>query len=185
VGVDGGYSSGLRIVPVILPVGAMAAYGASAALRGDNPTTASEAEAGSKIETAEPCDRLKAMVLPVRIELTTSPLPRGCSTTELRQRTPRALSVLMESELGPSFLFEHDPSGQARGHAFPKTGSHPRIESEGKLFGIMLQRKISNYHYRLYRLERGVPCHMGGWARKHSPGERRGGFRLVAARAWL
>jgi hypothetical protein len=29
------------------------------------------------------------MVLPVRIELTTSPLPRGCSTTELRQRPPR------------------------------------------------------------------------------------------------
>ena len=26
------------------------------------------------------------MVLPVRIELTTSPLPRECSTTELRQR---------------------------------------------------------------------------------------------------
>ena|SRR5262245_53096152 len=25
------------------------------------------------------------LVLPVRIELTTSPLPRGCSTTELRQ----------------------------------------------------------------------------------------------------
>ena len=33
------------------------------------------------------------MVLPVRIELTTSPLPRECSTTELRQRAavgPRA-----------------------------------------------------------------------------------------------
>ena len=28
----------------------------------------------------------REMVLPVRIELTTSPLPRGCSTTELRQR---------------------------------------------------------------------------------------------------
>src|SRR5256885_16376813 len=27
------------------------------------------------------------LVLPVRIELTTSPLPRGCSTTELRQRS--------------------------------------------------------------------------------------------------
>src|SRR5262245_3630458 len=27
-----------------------------------------------------------SVVLPVRIELTTSPLPRGCSTTELRQR---------------------------------------------------------------------------------------------------
>jgi hypothetical protein len=26
------------------------------------------------------------VVLPVRIELTTSPLPRGCSTTELRQQ---------------------------------------------------------------------------------------------------
>ena len=31
----------------------------------------------------------KQMVLPVRIELTTSPLPRGCSTTELRQRAER------------------------------------------------------------------------------------------------
>jgi hypothetical protein len=29
---------------------------------------------------------MKSMVLPGRIELTTSPLPRGCSTTELRQR---------------------------------------------------------------------------------------------------
>ena len=29
------------------------------------------------------------LVLPVRIELTTSPLPRGCSTTELRQRRRR------------------------------------------------------------------------------------------------
>ena len=27
------------------------------------------------------------LVLPVRIELTTSPLPRECSTTELRQQT--------------------------------------------------------------------------------------------------
>ena len=29
---------------------------------------------------------MASLVLPVRIELTTSPLPRGCSTTELRQR---------------------------------------------------------------------------------------------------
>src|ERR1700726_806826 len=28
------------------------------------------------------------LVLPLRIELRTSPLPRGCSTTELRQRPP-------------------------------------------------------------------------------------------------
>ena len=31
------------------------------------------------------------MVLPGRIELTTSPLPRGCSTTELRQRLARGV----------------------------------------------------------------------------------------------
>jgi hypothetical protein len=30
------------------------------------------------------------LVLPGRIELTTSPLPRGCSTTELRQQEPGA-----------------------------------------------------------------------------------------------
>ena len=34
---------------------------------------------------------LKRMVLPVGIEPTTSPLPRGCSTTELRQRSGRAI----------------------------------------------------------------------------------------------
>ena len=33
-----------------------------------------------------------------------------------------------------SFLFGHDPSGHARGHAFRKTGFHPRIKSEGRLF---------------------------------------------------
>jgi hypothetical protein len=32
-------------------------------------------------------------VLPVRIELTTSPLPRECSTTELRQRALAAVSA--------------------------------------------------------------------------------------------
>ncbi len=34
------------------------------------------------------------LVLPVRIELTTSPLPRECSTTELRQRTEAAFVYL-------------------------------------------------------------------------------------------
>jgi hypothetical protein len=29
---------------------------------------------------------------------------------------------------------EHDPSGQAGGHAFPKTGVHPRVKPEGRLF---------------------------------------------------
>jgi hypothetical protein len=40
------------------------------------------------------------MVLPVRIELTTSPLPRGCSTTELRQR--RTFSAQMGLHDGPA-----------------------------------------------------------------------------------
>ena len=35
----------------------------------------------------ESAKSLRKLVLPVRIELTTSPLPRECSTTELRQRT--------------------------------------------------------------------------------------------------
>src|SRR5947207_660249 len=35
---------------------------------------------------ARPVPSPSLLVLPVRIELTTSPLPRGCSTTELRQR---------------------------------------------------------------------------------------------------
>ena len=35
---------------------------------------------------AHECEFDDFLVLPVRIELTTSPLPRGCSTTELRQR---------------------------------------------------------------------------------------------------
>ena len=53
------------------------------------------------------------MVLPSRIELPTSPLPRGCSTTELRQRTicegagapargrPRALESGAEDATSP------------------------------------------------------------------------------------
>ena len=32
-----------------------------------------------------------------------------------------------DRQLTPAFLFEHDPTGHARGHAFRKTGFHPRI----------------------------------------------------------
>jgi hypothetical protein len=39
------------------------------------------------------------MVLPVRIELTTSPLPRGCSTTELRQRPPEMSTLKNRGDL--------------------------------------------------------------------------------------
>src|SRR5437763_3211804 len=39
----------------------------------------------SRFSQAKPRMIAAAMVLPERIELSTSPLPRGCSTTELRQ----------------------------------------------------------------------------------------------------
>ena len=41
------------------------------------------------------------MVLPGRIELTTSPLPRGCSTTELRQRRYSRGGGIWPSAAGP------------------------------------------------------------------------------------
>src|SRR5207302_2438848 len=49
-------------------------------------------------------------VLPVRIELTTSPLPRGCSTTELRQLCSRGQGT---------GIHEAPPIGKASGYARP------------------------------------------------------------------
>jgi hypothetical protein len=51
----------------------------------------------------------KELVLPVRIELTTSPLPRECSTTELRQQARANARVSEKVEL------RRDPCH--RGHA--------------------------------------------------------------------
>ena len=53
-----------------------------------------------------------AMVLPLRIELRTSPLPRECSTTELRQPgwTLARLSGLAQSAAG---VIGAEPSGKA------------------------------------------------------------------------
>src|SRR5262245_11363763 len=39
--------------------------------------------------------RFRKMVLPDRIELSTSPLPRECSTTELRQRGKAAIAAIL------------------------------------------------------------------------------------------
>ena len=57
------------------------------------------------------------VVLPERIELSTSPLPRGCSTTELRQRDARA---------GGQGIDEAPPLGKASGRqptALPRRGN--------------------------------------------------------------
>ena len=54
------------------------------------------------------------MVLPVRIELTTSPLPRGCSTTELRQRRARAISDDGMRPRDGAFLATRPQVAQAR-----------------------------------------------------------------------
>src|SRR5260221_5748663 len=52
------------------------------------------------------------MVLPVRIELTTSPLPRGCSTTELRQLGASRAGI----HLGPG-AWQGKPRGRLADHA--------------------------------------------------------------------
>src|SRR5436853_4213606 len=59
-------------------------------------------------------DGVAILVLPVRIELTTSPLPRGCSTTELRQhlrgtdaggaRPPKLARSLPQGRLGRNLV---------------------------------------------------------------------------------
>ena len=57
------------------------------------------------------------MVLPHRIELWTSPLPRGCSTTELRQRRMRAGGSRTRRKLPQGFHLRKDksrPSGRLR-----------------------------------------------------------------------
>ena len=63
------------------------------------------------------------MVLPDRIELSTSPLPMECSTTELRQRAPaKRESAKTALQSGP-ILATRPPLAQARGTpaAPPKT----------------------------------------------------------------
>ena len=45
----------------------------------------------------DPRKSLGNLVLPVRIELTTSPLPRECSTTELRQPASRGACYTQEA----------------------------------------------------------------------------------------
>src|SRR5271155_6018594 len=47
----------------------------------------------------------QAVVLPLRIELRTSPLPRECSTTELRQRRPYFIGVSSLLTLSPNAVY--------------------------------------------------------------------------------
>jgi hypothetical protein len=65
------------------------------------------------------------VVLPVRIELTTSPLPRGCSTTELRQR--RAVEISKSGcghERGdPCHKGQNGASAAPRWAPFPRRGT--------------------------------------------------------------
>lgn len=56
------------------------------------------------------------MVLPDRIELSASPLPRGCSTTELRQHVGEGMAVRRD---GGSFAIG---SGSTQGQKAPITG---------------------------------------------------------------
>src|SRR3954467_11208432 len=64
-------------------------------------------------EGGKDCFTEASMVLPDRIELSTSPLPRECSTTELRQRAPAKTSRKSRPETGRSL--PHGGGGRKRG----------------------------------------------------------------------
>ncbi len=59
------------------------------------------------------------MVLPDRIELSTSPLPMECSTTELRQHARMRESAKRPQQGGP-ILATRSQAAQARGPTYPK-----------------------------------------------------------------
>jgi hypothetical protein len=56
---------------------------------------------------------LEKLVLPDRIELSTSPLPMECSTTELRQRAPDT-RIGQKAPQGGPILATRPPAAQAR-----------------------------------------------------------------------
>ena len=74
------------------------------------------------------------MVLPGRIELTTSPLPRGCSTTELRQRAAGEIdrnrrAILCHKESAGARTALHRRKASGGGVAFSRLSSRPSAPS--------------------------------------------------------
>src|SRR5262249_13310745 len=72
------------------------------------------------------------MVLPVRIELTTSPLPRGCSTTELRQHRFRRTRPCGDATNAPATARRSLPQGGNWRNHLAMTGSDPRNAKNAK-----------------------------------------------------
>jgi hypothetical protein len=68
---------------------------------------------------------MEKLVLPERIELSASPLPRECSTPELRQHgEPCAIGLVKKQDaIGRALVRESDRSGVAR-----QTGLHGVIK---------------------------------------------------------
>jgi hypothetical protein len=117
------------------------------------------------------------MVLPDRIELSTSPLPMECSTTELRQRA-RIAGI---GQIGPTrrpILATRPPLAQARG-------------SKGRLGLPPVQRGTAKVCFKCELRADPVPLRLAqpaARARWQAPREVRnyGGpkaFRFIAARA--
>ena len=78
--------------------------------------------------------------------------------------------VWFDRQLTPAFLFEHDPTGHARGHAFGRID--PRIKSEGQAFSGSCSRGLSG---------RGAVAHVSPiTAGRANP--RQGGFVSTARR---
>src|SRR5947209_9594445 len=78
------------------------------------------------------------------------PVPRPCcsgisrkprSSRSGRRLCPGASCLFSESACRFRLLLEHDPSGRARGHGFPKTGAHPGSSPGQAFLGIMLQAR--------------------------------------------
>src|SRR5262249_55010641 len=70
---------------------------------------------------------LMFLVLPVRIELTTSPLPRGCSTTELRQRRPQRKRQSYNAAASAPILATRPEMAQACGVHRPISTPSPSV----------------------------------------------------------
>src|SRR5580704_18147461 len=78
----------------------------------------------------------QGLVLPVRIELTTSPLPRGCSTTELRQ-PPDEMNALKNRG-------DHCHMGGIRASAPPGRPIHISPDRWAALIAWMLSVRVGD-----------------------------------------
>ena len=116
------------------------------------------------------CDLLIILVLPGRIELTTSPLPRGCSTTELRQQKSGAVRRVAPEAGGNCHKGSQGARivrplyGPARNRLRMRAGVRARAVSalaSGSAAALLRARPVRYRHARTkgrYDTDRGAPA---------------------------